>query len=53
MYKPGSVIENETDKILWDFDIQKIRTRDNKQKGRTCHWVDFAVRADFLKKSKR
>ena len=54
MHKPESVLENETHKILWDFEIQTdhlitARRPDlvliNKKK-RTCHFVDFAVPAD-------
>ena len=60
MHKPESVLENETHKILWDFEIQTdhlipARRPDlvliNKKK-RTCHIVDFAVPADHRVKLK-
>ena len=52
---PASVLENDTHKLLWDFDIQTdliisaripdlIITNNNK-KWRTCKIVDFAVPA--------
>ena len=53
-HNPASVVENDTDKLLWDFDIQtdhliSARRPDliiiNKKK-RTCTIVDFAVPAD-------
>ena len=59
-HKPESVLENETHKILWDFEIQTdhlitARRPDlvliNK-KERTCHSVDFAVPADHRVKLK-
>ena len=59
-HKPESVLENETHKILWDFEIQTdhlitARRPDlvliNKKK-RTCHIVDFAVPADHRVKLK-
>ena len=54
MHNPASVPENETHKLLWDFEIQtdhliSARRSDlliiNKKK-RTCKIVDFAVPAD-------
>ena len=54
MHKPESVLENETHKILWDFEIKTdhlipARRPDlvliNK-KERPCHLVDFAVPTD-------
>ena len=60
MHNPESVLENETHKILWDFEIQTnhlISARrpdpviDNKIK-RTIQIVDFAVSADQRIKSK-
>ena len=54
MYNPASVLENDTHKFLWDFDIQRdylisARRLDpiiiNKKK-RICKIVDFAVPAD-------
>ena len=59
-HKPESVLENETHKILWDFEIQTdhlitARRPDlvliNKKK-RTCQIVDFAVPADHRVKLK-
>ena len=49
MHNPESVLENETHKILEDFDIritnlsQTIRSNDSQQKKRTCRMVDFTV----------
>ena len=60
MHNPASVLENDTHKLLWDFDIQTdhlIPTRRpdliiiNKIK-RTCKIVDFAVPADHRIKLK-
>ena len=62
MRNPESVLENETHKITWDFEIQTnhlilARQPDlvivNKKKKRTCRIVDFAVLADHRKKAKR
>ena len=59
-HKPESVLENDTHKILWDFEIQTdhlipARRPDlvliNKKK-RMCHIVDFAVPADHRVKLK-
>ena len=64
MHKPEPVLENETQKILWDFEIQTdhlmlVRRPDlviiNKKK-RTCCIVDFAVPVDHrvkIKESKK
>ena len=58
--QPASVQENETHKLLWDFDIQmdpliSARRPDliiiNKKK-RTCKIVDFAVPANLRIKLK-
>ena len=60
MQKPESVLENETHKILWDFDIQTDhlnlpRRQDlvlikkqppQKTLPKTCDLVDFAVPVD-------
>ena len=55
IYKPESVLENETHKILWDFEIQTnhlilARKPDqilmNTKKKRTCCQVDIVVPAD-------
>ena len=65
MHNPESVWENETHKLLWDFEIQidhLILARQPeliiiiKKKKRTCQIVDFAVPADNrvkLKESKK
>ena len=54
MHNPAPVLENDTHKLRWDFDIQtdhliSARTLDliiinNKKK--TCKIVDFAIPAD-------
>ena len=55
MHNPATVLENDTHKLLWDFDKQTdhlISARRpeliviNKKKKRTCKTVDFAVPAD-------
>ena len=56
MHNPTPVLENNTHKLLWDFDIHTdhlISTRrpdliliNKKKKVRTCKIVDFAVPAD-------
>ena len=60
MQNPAPVLENDTHKLLWDFDIQtdhliSARRPDliiiNKKK-RTCKIVDFAVPADHRIKLK-
>ena len=60
MHNPEPVIENDTHKLRWDFDIQtehliSARKPDliiiNKKK-RTCKIVDFAVPADHRIKLK-
>ena len=60
MYKPKSVLENETHKILWDFEIKTDNLiparRTNleliNKTERTCQLVDFAVPADHRVKLK-
>ena len=60
MLNPTSVLENDTHKLLWDFDIQTdhlISTRRPNliiinKKGRTCKIVDFAFLADHRVKLK-
>ena len=61
MHNPTSVQENETHKLLWDFDFQtdhliSVRSPDliiiNKKK-RTCKIVDFAVPVDHSKIEKK
>ena len=60
MHNSAPVLENDTHKLLWDFDIQtdhliSARRQDiiiiNKKK-RTCKIVDFAVPADHRIKLK-
>ena len=60
MHKPAPVLENDTYKLLWDFNIQtdhQIPARRpaliiiNKKKG-ICKIVDFAVPADHRIKGK-
>ena len=60
MHNPAPVLENDTHKLLWDFNVQTdhlipARRRDfitvNKKK-RTCKIVDFAVPADHRIKLK-
>ena len=50
MNNPAPVLENDTHKLLWDFNIQTdqlIRPYNNQQKKkRICKIVDFAVPAD-------
>ena len=54
MHNPAPVFENNTNKLLWDFDIHmdhliSVRRPDliiiNKKK-RTCKIIEFAVPAD-------
>ena len=60
MHNPAPVLENNTHKLLWDFDIhmdhripgQNTRPTNNQQKKRNCKIVDFAVRADHRIKLK-
>ncbi len=61
MHNPVPVHENDTHKLLWDFDIHtdhQITARRpdqiiiNKKKG-TCKIVDFAVQADQRIKLKK
>ena len=61
MHNPAPLLENDTHKLLWDFNIQTdplIPTRRpdliiiNKKKKRTCKIVDFAVPADHRIKLK-
>ena len=66
VHNPESVLENETPKLLWDFEIQTdhlILPRrpdliivNNNNKKRTSRMVEFAVPADHrvkLKKSEK
>ena len=62
MYNPAPVLENDTHKLLWDFEIQTdhiISARrpdliviNKRKKKRNCKIVDFAVPADHLIKLK-
>ena len=58
MHNPASVLDNDTHKLLWDFDIQthhlisKTRPYNNQQKKRICKIVVFAVPADHRIKLK-
>ena len=64
MHNPESVLENETHKLLWDFEIYSahlilgrkpdliIINKEKKKKKRTCEIVDFAVPADHRVKLK-
>ena len=51
MHNPAPILENDTHKLLWDFNIQtdhliSARPYNNQQKKRICKIVDFAVPAD-------
>ena len=61
MHNPASVIETDTHKHLWDFDIQTYTPdlgqktgpyNNQQQKKRICKIVDFAVPADHRLKLK-
>ena len=61
MHKPEAVLENETHKIFWDFEIQKnppnpdqkTRPRVNlRKKKRSCRLVDLVTPADYRVKMK-
>ena len=62
MHNPAPVLENDTHKLLWDFNIQTdqlILARrpdliiiNKKKKKRTCKIVDFAVLANHRIKLK-
>ena len=63
MHNPAPVVENDTQKLLWDFDIHAdhlistkrpdlIIINKKKKKKRTCKIVDFAVPADHRIKLK-
>ena len=60
MHKPDSVLENKTDKNLWDLEIKtdhNIQARIPDlvliyKKKRTCRIVDFAAPADHRVKLK-
>ena len=57
MHNPAPLLENDTHKLLWDFNIQTdhltparrpdlIIINKKKKKKRICKIVDFAVPAD-------
>ena len=49
MHNPAPVLENDTHKLLWDFNIQTIHlipANRPDQKKRICKIVDFALPAD-------
>ena len=61
MHNPASLLENETHKLLWDFEIQtdhlisarrtdfviiNNNSNSNNKRERTCRIVNFAVPAD-------
>ena len=67
MHNPAPVLENDSHKLLWDFDIQtdhliparrpdliiiNEKKKKKKKKKRTCIIVDFAVPADHRIKQK-
>ena len=66
MHNPAPVLENDTNKLLWDFDIQTDHLisarrpaliiinekKKEKKKKRICIIVDFAVPADHRIKLK-
>ena len=60
MHNPESIQENETHKVLWDFEIQKDHQISARQpdldivnkKQRTCQIMDFAVLANHRVKLK-
>ena len=62
MHNPAAVLENDTHKVLWDFDVQMdhlisarrpdLKIINNKKKKRICKIVDFAVPADHRLKLK-
>ena len=65
MHNPEFVPENETHKILWDFekqtdhlisarrpDLEIVNKKKKRERERTCQIVDFAVPADYRVKPK-
>ena len=62
MHNPAPVLENDTHKLPWDFDVETdhlISARrldliiiNKKKKKRICKIVDFAVSADHIMKLK-
>ena len=56
MHNPETVIDNETQKLVWDFGHVTRPSDCQQQKKRTCWIVDFTVQADHrvkLKESKK
>ena len=61
MYNQKSVLENETHRFLWDFQIQTDHLISTRRpdlvkvyyKKRTCRIVDLAVLADHRLKNQR
>ena len=66
MHNPAPVLENDTHKLLWDFDIHtdhlisarpdliiNNNNKKKKKKKRACKIVDFAVPADHRIKLKK
>ena len=49
MHNPATFLENETDKLLWDFKIQTDHLISARRPDliRTCRIVNFAVPADY------
>ena len=62
MHNPAPVLENDTHKLLWDFDIQmdhlilvrrqKKKKKKKRKEKKICKIVDFAVPADHRIKLK-
>ena len=61
MHNSASILENETHKFLWDFEIQteqqtsrpsNLQQQQQQQQNKACTTVDFAVLADNLVKLK-
>ena len=63
MHKRESILENETHKIVWDFEIltenlisarrPDLVTMNKKKNKRSWHIVDFDVQADHIEKKQR
>ena len=52
MHNPAPLLEHNTHKLLWDYDIHTDHLIINKKK-KTCKIVDFAVPADHRIKLKK
>ena len=47
IHLPKSILENETNEILWNFEIQKpVIALINQKKKRICHLVDYIIPVD-------